>query len=248
MVKLWNMLQQLPTLFDGIALPEGLDHDSMVNSILFEAAELPPIYADPALLKQMINHYFKTRLAIHSQLVSVLSVEYDPIENYNRYEERNTSGSNEVTTTDSETINTTDLESINTTENGTTSGTVTSNTNGSTSGEVENTVSAFNADTYQPDDHTDSTTTSDTSTETETGGTSANTGTSQKTGSGTSQKTGSGKETGTHSGQETAHIHGNIGVTTSQQMIESSIELLGVSDVYRYITADFIKTFCIRCY
>lgn len=220
MVKLWNMLQQLPTLFDGIALPEGLDHDSMVNSILFEAAELPPIYTDPELLKQMIIHYFKTRLAIHSQLVSVLATEYDPIENYNRYEERSTSGTNAVTRSNSENV--------------TNSGTVTSSTQGSTSGEVENKVSAFNADTYQPDDHTDSTTTNDTQTETETGGTSATTG--------------SGTENGTHSGQETAHIHGNIGVTTSQQMIESSIELLGVSDVYRYITADFIKTFCIRCY
>ena len=232
MVKLWNMLQQLPTLFDGIALPEGLDHDSMVNSILFEAAELPPIYTDPALLKQMITHYFKTRLAIHSQLVSVLSVEYDPIENYNRYEDRTTSGTDAVTKSET--------ENINTSENGTTSGTVNSTTSGSTSGEVENKVSAFNADTYQPNDHTDSQTTSDTQTETETGGTSSNTGASQKTGSGT--------ENGTHSGKETSHIHGNIGVTTSQQMIESSIELLGVSDVYRYITADFIKTFCIRCY
>lgn len=220
MVKLWNMLQQLPTLFDGIALPEGLDHDSMVNSILFEAAELPPVYTDPALLKQMIIHYFKTRLAIHTQLVSVLAVEYDPIENYNRYETRSSSGTNAVTRSNSENI--------------TNSGSVTSSTQGSTSGEVENKVSAFNADTYQPDDHTDSTTTSDTQTETETGGTSATTG--------------SGTENGTHSGQETSHIHGNIGVTTSQQMIESSIDLLGVSDVYRYITADFIKTFCIRCY
>lgn len=232
MVKLWNMLQQLPTLFDSIVLPETLDHDSMVNSILFEAAELPPIYTDPALLKQMIDHYFKTRLAIHSQLVSVLSSEYDPIENYNRYEERTTSGTNAVTKSET--------ENISTSESGTTSGTVNSSTSGSTSGEVENKVSAFNADTYQPDNHTDSTTTSDTQTETETGGTSSNTGTSQKTGSGT--------ENGTHSGSETSHIHGNIGVTTSQQMIESSIELLGVSDVYRYITADFIKTFCIRCY
>lgn len=232
MVKLWNMLQQLPTLFDSIVLPEALDHDSMVNSILFEAAELPPIYTDPALLKQMIDHYFKTRLAIHSQLVSVLSSEYDPIENYNRYEERTTSGTNAVTKSET--------ENISTSESGTTSGTVNSSTSGSTSGEVENKVSAFNADTYQPDNHTDSTTTSDTQTETETGGTSSNTGTSQKTGSGT--------ENGTHSGSETSHIHGNIGVTTSQQMIESSIELLGVSDVYRYITADFIKTFCIRCY
>lgn len=232
MVKLWNMLQQLPTLFDGIALPEGLDHDSMVNSILFEAAELPPVYTDPALLKQMIAHYFNTRLAIHTQLVSVLSLDYDPIENYNRYEERTTSGTNAVTKSET--------ENISTSESGTTSGTVNSSTSGSTSGEVENKVSAYNADTYQPDDHTDSSTTSDTQTETETGGTSSNTGTSQKTGSGT--------ENGTHSGQETSHIHGNIGVTTSQQMIESSIDLLGVSDVYRYITADFIKTFCIRCY
>lgn len=240
MVKLWNMLQQLPTMFDSIILPEALDHDAMVNSILFEAAELPPIYTDPVLLKQMINHYFQTRLAIHNQLVSVLSEEYDPIENYNRYEERTTSGTNAVNRTVAETVETSDSG----TSSETSSGTANSTTTGNSTGEVENKISAFNSSDYQPDNHTDSSTTTETntetSTETETSGNSSNSGTSEKTGSGT--------ENATHSGRETSHIHGNIGVTTSQQMIESSINLLGVSDVYRYITADFIKTFCIRCY
>lgn len=165
MVKLWNMLQQLPTLFDGIILPEALDHDAMVNGILFEAAELPPIYTDPALLKQMINHYFQTRLAIHNQLVSVLSEEYDPIENYNRYEERSTSGTNAVNRTITESVETNDI--------GTTSGTVSSTTTGTSTGEVENKISAFNSSEYQPDNHTDSSTDTETSTETETRGNSS---------------------------------------------------------------------------
>ena len=52
--------------------------------------------------------------------------------------------------------------------------------------------------------------------------------------------------TGTRS--HTSRIKGNIGVTTSQQMIESSVELMGIMDVYRYISLDFIHTFCIMVY
>lgn len=71
----------------------------------------------------------------------------------------------------------------------------------------------------------------------------------QTQGTGTSQ-TGStdSTETTTNSGSEhEGRIHGNIGVTTSQQMLESELEL-GYWNVYEKITELFLKEFCIPVY
>ena len=55
--------------------------------------------------------------------------------------------------------------------------------------------------------------------------------------------------TGRHTGTEkyTSHIHGNIGVTTSQQMIESEIELRKY-DVYNDIALRFEHEFLVQVY
>lgn len=48
----------------------------------------------------------------------------------------------------------------------------------------------------------------------------------------------------THSGR----VHGNIGVTTTQQMLEQEINIAGRLDVYNYIIRDIIKRICIPLY
>lgn len=48
----------------------------------------------------------------------------------------------------------------------------------------------------------------------------------------------------THSGR----VHGNIGVTTSQQMATQELELAEKLDIYRYIITDFKRRFCIPLY
>lgn len=55
--------------------------------------------------------------------------------------------------------------------------------------------------------------------------------------------------TGRHTGTEkyTAHLHGNIGITTSQQMIESEIELRKY-DVYNDIAMRFEHEFLVQVY
>lgn len=50
--------------------------------------------------------------------------------------------------------------------------------------------------------------------------------------------------TGTHTGR----VHGNIGVTTSQQMLEQEIAVAGKLDVYTYIIQDVKRRFCLPLY
>ncbi len=103
----------------------------------------------------------------------------------------------------------------------------TSNTTGtndvSVSGSVQTDVSAYDSSGYQPKEKV---TTSET--------------TDQDT---TERNTSTLDNTGMHAGR----IHGNIGVTTSQQMLEAELDL-GYWNIYSRITDMFLKEFCIMIY
>ena len=88
-----------------------------------------------------------------------------------------------------------------------------------TNDEIERTVAAFNTSEYTPADKT----VSDGKTTTETGGST------------------SGTEAGNEAETATNYIHGNIGVTTSQQMFMSELELLNGFNAYTYIVEKFAK-------
>ena len=45
-------------LFDDILLPEGIDHDTVVNTILMESALNTPMYPEHDLFKMMIQNFF----------------------------------------------------------------------------------------------------------------------------------------------------------------------------------------------
>ena len=52
------------------------------------------------------------------------------------------------------------------------------------------------------------------------------------------------KSSATHSGR----VHGNIGVTMAQQMIQSELDLRAVNDMVQIIVNEFKKRFCIMVY
>ena len=52
------------------------------------------------------------------------------------------------------------------------------------------------------------------------------------------------RSSATHSGR----IHGNIGVTMAQQMIQSELDLRAVNDIVQIIVNEFKKRFCIMVY
>ena len=47
---------------------------------------------------------------------------------------------------------------------------------------------------------------------------------------------------------KTSRIHGNIGVTTSQQMLEQEMQIAGKLNIYNYIVNEFKQRFCITVY
>ena len=93
----------------------------------------------------------------------------------------------------------------------------------STSGTVQTDVSAYDSSGYQPKEKITSSETVDNDT--------------------TENNTSTLDNTGVHAGR----IHGNIGVTTSQQMLESELDL-GYWNIYSRITDMFLKEFCIMIY
>lgn len=93
----------------------------------------------------------------------------------------------------------------------------------STSGTVTTDVSAYDSSSYQPKDKVTSSETIDNDT--------------------TENNTSTLDNTGVHAGR----IHGNIGVTTSQQMLEAELDL-GYWNIYSRITDMFLKEFCIMIY
>lgn len=91
---------------------------------------------------------------------------------------------------------------------------------GTTAGTDEEKVSAFNSGTYQPKNHLTRLGNSDTET------------------SGDYNR----------SLNRSSRIHGNIGVTTSQQMLNAELDITPRLDIYEKIVSDFKAQFCILVY
>ena len=116
------------------------------------------------------------------------------------------------------------------------SGTDTDNTQGS--GSNEKGVSAYNEDGYtnrekDTETHNSNNTQTYNSTVTNTGSGSDKT------------QTDYGKQ---RTETENTRIHGNIGVTTSQQMIESEMSLRAKYDIYKIISKEFEREFLVQIY
>lgn len=75
------------TLFDGIMLPPEIDHDTLVNNILLEGAEFEVQYPNVPFFKEQIKQWFKMHNREFVKWVDAQSKEYNPIYNYDRYED-----------------------------------------------------------------------------------------------------------------------------------------------------------------
>lgn len=158
------------------------------------------------------------------------------------------------------------------TENTGTTANTTGKTDTTASSETDHTVSAYNVNTYQPDSKDTASSTGSEQTQTATTGSEAKTttdditvtvtdsGNTSGTGSEESTQAGSGQhnnsvtDTGNTAGTEdttetyTQHLHGNVGVTTNQQMITEEYELMRVFNVYDQIAAMIESEFFLGVY
>lgn len=75
-------------LFNDIMLPEGIDHDTVVNTILSESALNTPMYPEHDLFKMMIQNFFKKYYNNFDRYNKAMNEDYTPNENYRKTDEK----------------------------------------------------------------------------------------------------------------------------------------------------------------
>lgn len=76
-----------PTLFDELVLPEGLEKELAVNTILMRSGQFEVLYPDPDFFKSQIGYWGRKHYRTFEKWVEALAIEYDPLYNYDRTEE-----------------------------------------------------------------------------------------------------------------------------------------------------------------
>ena len=268
-----GMYNQDPTIFNStnFILPDDVDRDTIVPLILTQSAELETLYPSPDYFKLVCKAWSTARCPSWEKMLEVLEEEYDPLHNYDRTETETGSNTGSDSITETETIDDVTAEDItDTTEDDisvttaddisvVTAEDIEDSTSGTTSTTATGQVTGFNSNTFADNNKTvTSGTTSDTATrdrdQTETTDRDTTETTDRDTTVtrdrdvtfGRERETGrTGSSSGSHS--RSLRAYGNIGVTTSQQMLKEELEVRKL-DIYNLIVEEFIFYFCLRVY
>lgn len=265
------------TLFDLMQIPSALDKDTLVKNLLAETAELEVLYPNPVVFKNLIGVWSAKNLDVWERLYATTQYEYNPIENYDRQETGSDSGTGRTThsgtdgRTEAITTGGKDTTDMTRRDGGTETENTTSNIDQGGQDTVTGTdtkghwIAGFDSQpsgtddglvkqTRDQDDAT--TTTAYGRTEDGTGSRTTNFGKTETNKDETTYgKTENVQETRTYGqqiattneGEHTLRAHGNIGVTTTQEMIRQEREI-DLFNVYDIIIEDFKMRFCILVY
>ena len=162
-------------LFKYLVLPDGIDKDTVVNTILMECGEMQPLYTDAQFMQNMIGVWSKKYEWTFDKWNKAMSIEYDPLYNYDRHEEWD---------------NTMETNSSN---------------------EAGSSKSAFDSASLTPYDKVE------------------------------------GKDDTKGHEIRKGHLYGNIGIVSSQQMLESEFKV-AEWNIYEHIKDLFMQDFCIMIY
>lgn len=231
-ITLYGMLQYDKTLFDGVVLPAGLNRDILINEIISRSGDLFPYYQAPPMLKINISYWFLRRRYDFEQMFKALTATYNPIENYDRHEtsSRNYTNSGRDVT---ERKYTDENKRVDTTTLGTQTTTI-------SAGESTEAVSAYNTNEYTNRNKTGNSRNDTTS----------NSGADKYVNStNTSADDNSTVNYGAVRDEtEVLRAHGNIGVTTNQEMISAEEDMRVKYDLYAMIAELFEHEFIVQIY
>lgn len=205
-----------PTLFDSLELPAEYDKQTFVDSLLIEHGEKCILYSNPDFMKYSIGAWGRKWALELERIAQALKAEYDPIYNYDRFEEYTDNEGRKLTSTTNAGHKATDSPNYSDTQTNDYDIVTEQNTNG----DVEHKTSAYNSSSYEPEWK-----------ETRNDGktTVANDGTIKHAISGKTQdlaETSNSKtdDAETRNFSHKAHLYGNIGVTTSAQMVTEIVQ------------------------
>ena len=86
MLSSLGMYNYNDTLFDNLQLPSGINKDDVIDSILFETAELELLYSDYDYLKDLIGLWSKRELPTWEKLLELFNEDYNPLYNVDAWE------------------------------------------------------------------------------------------------------------------------------------------------------------------
>lgn len=207
------------TIMDNFTVPDGIDRQLALDTI-YQRCGLTPLYhPDPAWLKFYVGRWCSKNAKTWEELYKTTIQDYNPIYNYDRTEE--------TTDTRSGTRKLSEDTSSNTKQNGDTSVTDTS------SDSSEHTMSADNSDIYEPG-YKDASSRQDT----------------QESESSNRVDVTGDRAVDETTGETYSHklrAYGNIGVTTTQEMLEAQRKVVRYN-IYNEIADSFKDEFCLYIY
>lgn len=189
-----------PSLFDSLELPADYDKQTFIDSLLIEHGEKCILYSNPDFMKYSIGAWGRKWALELERIAQALKAEYDPIYNYDRFEEYTDNERHKLTSTTNaghKAIDSPNFDVIRETND---------------SAVTENQTSAYNSSSYQPE----SKTIVDGGKETAT-----TKGKTQDLAETSNSKT---KDAETRNFSHKAHLYGNIGVTTSAAMVSEVVQ------------------------
>ena len=234
-VSILGLYNNDPSVFDLMEFPEEFTSEqkkTVTDNILIECAEFEFLYPNPIVAKNVIGIWSRKEKPYWDRVYTASKAEYNPIENYRRNETETVSDDR----TEEHSGNDVNRASGSDTQTGNSSST---DTNSGTD-ETTNKITGYDSDNLVTHD----------SSETDYGHILTN----EAEGTNTQQY---GRvDTMTH-GEKIEHegstdrtmlAYGNIGVTTSQEMLTQELELAKIIEVIPIIIESFKNRFCLLVY
>ena len=219
------------------------DPQVLLSDIIVKGGTFEPLYSDPEFFYYMCSFFWQKWERTFTKWFEAFEIEYNPLENYDRHESWTESkdDTGTVDSTDTRTNLTSEVTDTDTTDNTTITNSETTDNDTTT----ENKVSAYDSSGYSEKDK------SITENDISVSGTTLNSSTGTVDTSFRSTNNDSTViDTDTTNKSEIeheGHLHGNIGVTTSQEMLKSELDIQSWN-IYEHMTDIFIKEMLITVY
>lgn len=239
LLSIYTLYNYDNTLFDNLQIPSALSIDTLRDNLIIELAELELIYNDPDFLKSAIGFWSAKHIDKWDKLYETTQFDYNAIENYNRVDDITDAETRNLTGTKIETRNLTgsDNETRNLTD--TNNATLTNSGSDTTTKKV----TGYN-DNALVDNESDTVELGSVNSNVASG---TNSGTVNKSMTDAGTVTDAITDSGTVTNVKSGTSKGNIGVTTTQQMIEQERGVLEF-EMYDYIIQEFKSRFCLLRY
>ena len=222
MLTLQGLYNYDSRLFDLMKVPKQLNVNTVIRTLCDRTRELELLYPELTYMKQRIGIWSDRNMWSWQKMCDVLEKEYDPIENYDRTEEWSDQNQSTETSHD-QSDESNGFENVRT-----------DNLKEKNNGTNRRQNVAFNSGLTDAEKNI-------------VDGTVDNTGTQKHVENGHRNTINDGDKSGNSSTMHTGRIHGNIGVTTTQQMIQSELELAKFN-IYETIADSFVQEFCLMIY